>query len=76
MKKNCPCTNCVTKAMCIGKPWELILDCKLIRDYILIDEKGPSYDIDKLQEFCDTMGLKLMQSKPRFASEGHAFFIK
>ena len=34
----CPCENCITFAMCIGKSLAELLGCPLVADYISVDD--------------------------------------
>jgi len=59
MSDECPCDECVTRAMCLLKPYRETIGCPLVREYLNAD--SGSITIPELKVFCDSMNLLLIE---------------
>ena len=68
---DCPCDNCITRAICYNKDYRELLTCKLLRIYMRVEETG-NIAVRELELFCKSMDLRLI--KYRKSSIGHTSY--
>lgn len=70
----CPCSKCITRAMCLNKEYYVVLQCPFVREYLNIDKDG-NPNIPKLRIWCMTLNFKLRVHRPVHSSGTSAYYI-
>jgi hypothetical protein len=69
----CPCDLCVTRAICLCKTYEVMMECVLVREFL--NAESGNITVPELREFCKSMNLRLIESH-RSSIGTTTYFVK
>lgn len=70
---SCPCDLCITRAICLCKTYEIMMECPFVREFLNADSGNIS--VSELKIFCDSMNLRLIESH-KLSTGLTTYFIK